>query len=88
MPLPSAVVIGLDAGTTSAKMVAVNAEGVIQAAREVKIDVPLVVRLAGTNVEAGKKILAESGLDLITADTLAEAARKAVDACAAAKTQH
>ena len=53
-----------------------------------KIDVPLVVRLAGTNVEAGKKILAESGLDLITADTLAEAARKAVDACAAAKTQH
>ena len=53
-----------------------------------KIDVPLVVRLAGTNVEAGKKILAESGLDLITADTLSEAAKKAVDACATAKTQH
>jgi malate-CoA ligase subunit beta len=51
----------------------------------VKIDVPLVVRLAGTNVEAGQKILAESGLDLITADTLSDAARKAVDACDAAK---
>jgi malate-CoA ligase subunit beta len=39
---------------------------VVQAAREVKIGVPLVVRLAGTNVEAGKAILEKSGLDLIT----------------------
>lgn len=61
------------------------AEGVVQAAREVKIDVPLVVRLAGTNVEAGKKILAESGLDLITADSLSDAAAKAVKACDDAK---
>ena len=61
------------------------AQGVIQAAREVKIDVPLIVRLAGTNVEAGQKILAESGLDLITADSLSDAAAKAVQACDAAK---
>ena len=80
-----AILVNIFAGINRCDWVA---EGVVQAAREVKIDVPLVVRLAGTNVEAGKKILAESGLDLITADTLAEAAKKAVDACAAAKTQH
>jgi malate-CoA ligase subunit beta len=56
------------------------AEGVVQAARETKIGVPLIVRLAGTNVEAGRKILAESGLPLITAETLSEAAEKAVKA--------
>ena len=77
-----AILVNIFAGINRCDWVA---EGVIQAAREVKIDVPLVVRLAGTNVEAGKKILAESGLDLITADTLTEAARKAVDACNAAK---
>ena len=80
-----AILVNIFAGINRCDWVA---EGVIQAAREVKIDVPLVVRLAGTNVEAGKKILAESGLDLITADTLSEAARKAVEACDAAKTQH
>jgi malate-CoA ligase subunit beta len=47
----------------------------------VDIKVPLVVRLAGTNVEEGRKILADSGLKLITAETLAEAAEKAVAAC-------
>jgi malate-CoA ligase subunit beta len=52
----------------------------VQAARETKINVPLIVRLAGTNVEAGRKILAESGLPLITAETLSEAADKAVKA--------
>ncbi|GJE55371.1 MULTISPECIES: malate--CoA ligase subunit beta [Methylobacterium] len=61
------------------------AEGVVQAAKEVKLAVPLVVRLAGTNVEAGKKILADSGLDLITADSLSEAAQKAVEASRHAK---
>lgn len=80
-----AILVNIFAGINRCDWVA---EGVVQAAREVKIDVPLVVRLAGTNVEAGKKILAESGLDLITADTLSEAAKKAVDACATAKTQH
>ena len=57
------------------------AQGVVQACRETKIDVPLVVRLAGTNVEAGRKIIAESGINIISADTLAEAAAKAVAAC-------
>ncbi len=47
--------------------------------------VPLVVRLAGTNVEAGKKIIAESGIPIIQADTLAEAAEKAVAAYKGAK---
>jgi malate-CoA ligase subunit beta len=49
------------------------------------VKVPLVVRLAGTNVEEGRKILAESGLELITAETLAEAASKAVEAWNAAQ---
>ena len=54
------------------------AEGVIKAIREVGVPVPLVVRLAGTNVEEGKRILAESGENVVVADTLAEAADKAV----------
>jgi succinyl-CoA synthetase beta subunit len=56
------------------------AEGVVAAAKEVKLKVPLVVRLEGTNVEAGKKILKESGLAVISADDLGDAAKKAVDA--------
>ncbi|MFZ0559769.1 MAG: hypothetical protein WAM55_10865, partial [Methylovirgula sp.] len=45
------------------------------------IIVPLVVRLAGTNVEAGRKIIKESGISIISAETLGEAAAKAVAAC-------
>ena len=56
------------------------AEGVVQALRENPVDVPVVVRLAGTNVEEGQKILAESGLPLIRAATLNEAAERAVAA--------
>jgi succinyl-CoA synthetase beta subunit len=56
----------------------VIAEGVVAAAREVSLDVPLVVRLEGTNVELGKKILMESGLAIVSADDLAEAAEKVV----------
>jgi succinyl-CoA synthetase beta subunit len=56
----------------------VIAEGIIAAAREVSIHVPLVVRLEGTNVELGKKILRESGLPIISADNLADAAEKVV----------
>lgn len=56
------------------------AEGIIAAAREVDLKVPLVVRLEGTNVELGKKILAESGLAIIPADDLGDAARKVVAA--------
>ncbi|PCI38341.1 MAG: ADP-forming succinate--CoA ligase subunit beta [Rhodospirillaceae bacterium] len=56
----------------------VIAEGVVAAAREVSLNVPLVVRLEGTNVELGKKILAESGLPIVSADDLGDAARKIV----------
>jgi succinyl-CoA synthetase beta subunit len=56
----------------------VIAEGVIAAAREVSLHVPLVVRLEGTNVELGKKILSESGLPILSADNLADAAEKIV----------
>ncbi len=54
------------------------AEGVVQAYRELGLKLPVVVRLAGTNVEEGRRIIDESGLPLITADTLADAAEKAV----------
>jgi succinyl-CoA synthetase beta subunit len=58
----------------------VIAEGVVAAAREVGLQVPLVVRLEGTNVEQGKKILSRSGLPIVTADNLADAAEKVVAA--------
>jgi succinyl-CoA synthetase beta subunit len=58
----------------------VIAEGVIAAAREVKLSVPLVVRLEGTNVALGKDIMAKSGLPIISADNLADAAEKIVKA--------
>ena len=58
----------------------VIAEGVVAAAREASLNVPLVVRLAGTNVELGKEILDNSGLPILSADTLGEAAERAVRA--------
>jgi succinyl-CoA synthetase beta subunit len=58
----------------------VIAEGIVAAVREVHLSVPLVVRLEGTNVELGKKILAESGLPIISAADMADAAEKAVAA--------
>ena len=58
----------------------VLAQGVIDAAREVKLDIPLVVRLAGTNVNEGKKILAESNLKILAANDLNDAAKKIVEA--------
>jgi succinyl-CoA synthetase beta subunit len=60
----------------------VIAEGIVQAAREVQLNIPLIVRLEGTNVEQGRKILAESGIQLITATTMSDAAEKAVEAVA------
>jgi len=60
------------------------AEGVVAAARELSLRVPLVVRLEGTNVELGKKILAESGLPIVSADDLADAAKKVVGSLKAA----
>jgi succinyl-CoA synthetase beta subunit len=56
------------------------ATGVVTAARQVSLSVPLVVRLEGTNVEQGKQILAESGLDIVAADGMADAAQKIVQA--------
>jgi len=56
------------------------AEGIIKAVKEVGVDVPVVVRLEGTKVDEGKKALAESGLTIITADDLTDAANKAVAA--------
>lgn len=63
----------------------VIAEGVVAAAREVELHVPLVVRLEGTNVELGKKILADSGLPILSGDNLADAAEKVVAAVKEAK---
>jgi succinyl-CoA synthetase beta subunit len=60
----------------------VIANGIIEAIKQVDLTVPLVVRLEGTNVELGKQILADSGLNLIAADGLSEAAQKAVQAVA------
>jgi succinyl-CoA synthetase beta subunit len=56
------------------------AEGVVAAAKELSIQVPLVVRLEGTNVELGKEILNKSNLAIISADNLEDAAQKAVGA--------
>ena len=61
------------------------AQGIINAAKTLKLSVPLVVRLEGTNVEAGKKLIADSGLAVIAADDLADAAQKAVEAAAGKK---
>jgi succinyl-CoA synthetase beta subunit len=63
----------------------VIAQGIINAAKTVHLSVPLVVRLEGTNVEAGKKLLADSGLAVITADDLGDAAEKAVKAAGQSK---
>jgi malate-CoA ligase subunit beta len=74
-PKVRAVLVNIFAGINRCDWVA---QGVVNAVKELKPTVPLVVRLAGTNVEEGKRILRESGLDLVTADTLTEAAEKVV----------
>ena len=58
----------------------VIAEGVLAAAREVSLEVPLVVRLEGTNVKQGKEILGQSGLNIVSAEDLGDAAQKIVAA--------
>jgi len=58
----------------------VIAQGVVEAARQVSLKVPLIVRLEGTNVDLGKKILAESGLPILSGNNMADAAQKAVAA--------
>ncbi|MGC1320967.1 MAG: succinate--CoA ligase subunit beta, partial [Candidatus Udaeobacter sp.] len=60
------------------------AQGIINAAKSIELSVPVIVRLEGTNVAKGKQLLKESGLALIAADDLADAAQKAVAAAATA----
>src|SRR5439155_1284171 len=74
-----AILVNVFAGINRCDWVA---QGVVQAVREVQVTVPLVVRLAGTNVQEGRRILKESGLPIITTDTLAEAADRVVAAAA------
>jgi succinyl-CoA synthetase beta subunit len=62
----------------------VIAQGVIEAHRQMQIDVPVVVRLVGTNLAEGEQLLKDSGIPVIRAEGLAEAARKAVEAARAA----
>jgi succinyl-CoA synthetase beta subunit len=56
------------------------AEGIIEAVKEVGVEVPVIVRLEGTNAELGKKVLEESDVDVIAAESLTDAAEKAVKA--------
>ena len=72
-----AILVNIFAGINRCDWVA---EGVVQALQKIDLPVPLVVRLAGTNVEEGRGILEESGLPIITADSLADAAEKVVAA--------
>jgi malate-CoA ligase subunit beta len=76
-PRVKVVLVNIFAGINRCDWIA---QGVVQATRDQHIAVPIVARLAGTNYEEGRRILKESGLDIITADTLADAAQKAVDA--------
>ena len=79
-PKLTAILVNIFGGIMKCDVIA---EGLVQAAREVQLTVPLVVRLEGTNVQIGKRILADSGLAVISADNMADAAQKAVNAAAA-----
>jgi len=72
-----AILVNIFAGINRCDWVA---EGVVSAIKEVGVDIPVIVRLAGTNVDEGQKILARSGLPIIRARTLNEAAERAVGA--------
>ncbi len=76
-PNVKAILVNIFGGIAKCDLIA---EGIVAAAKELTLKVPLVVRLEGTNVELGKKILAESGLKIIPADNLADAAEKVVRA--------
>ena len=73
----SVILVNIFAGINRCDWIA---KGVVQAYKEVGIEIPVVVRLSGTNVEEGRRVLAESGLPIITTDTLADAAEAAVAA--------
>jgi malate-CoA ligase subunit beta len=76
-PNVRAILVNIFAGINRCDWIA---QGIVQATRDQRIDVPVIARLAGTNVEEGRKILTESGLDVIQADDLDDAAAKAVGA--------
>jgi len=76
-PTVKAILVNIFGGIMKCDVIA---EGVVAAARQVQLKVPLVVRLEGTNVELGKKILAESGLPIISGNNMADAAAKVVKA--------
>jgi succinyl-CoA synthetase beta subunit len=76
-PNVKAILVNIFGGIAKCDMIA---EGIVAASKNLSLKVPLVVRLEGTNVELGKKILAESGLAIIPADNLADAAQKVVAA--------
>jgi succinyl-CoA synthetase beta subunit len=76
-PKVEAILVNIFGGIMRCDIIA---EGIVSAAREVSLDVPLVVRLAGTNVDLGKQILADSGLPITSADDLADAADKVAKA--------
>ena len=76
-PRVKAILVNIFGGIMKCDVIAT---GVVEAARQVRLGVPLVVRLEGTNVELGKKILAESGLPIISASNMADAAQKVVAA--------
>jgi len=76
-PKVEAILVNIFGGIMKCDVIAA---GVIAAAKQVDLKVPLVVRLEGTNVDIGKKLLAESGIDLIAADGMKDAAEKVVAA--------
>ena len=76
-PAVEAILVNIFGGIMNCNTIA---EGVVAAAKETDLQLPLVVRLEGNNVEAGRKTLAESGISIITAGTMAEAAQKSVEA--------
>ena len=79
-PNVKAILVNIFGGIMNCNTIA---EGVVAAAEETHLSLPLVVRLEGNNVEAGRKTLAESGIALITADSMADAAKKVVSEAAA-----
>jgi succinyl-CoA synthetase beta subunit len=78
-PKVDAILVNIFGGIMQCDVIA---KGIINAAREIEMKVPLVVRLEGTNVEQGRKLLEESGINLITASDLGDAAKKVVEAAA------
>jgi len=74
-PKVKAILVNIFGGIMKCDVVA---EGILTAVREIKLNVPLVVRLEGTNVKEGRKIISESGLQVAMADDLTAAAKKVV----------